>query len=178
MTKDFYSEHLEWCLRQMDQPELKKHPVVNRLMNLYIERLQAYCGMPLVMRMAPIARALESEMQELGGWAFRQRHLPWTDEDDDHVGTAFDNLRFSYKDAKKAARQVHDLNAKIRPHSNRAIAIRAKELKDADSSLNWADVTERVCECQHRHTKSCTESLKVAVSDLNKLLSKYQEVKP
>ena len=93
------------------------------------------------------------------------------------MGNSFVTFGLSYEGAKHATQQVRDLNAKIRAHPKRAMAIRAKELKDAQPSLSWTDVTEKVCDCQH-HTESCTAQLKVAVSELNKLLKKYQEKKP
>jgi hypothetical protein len=127
--------------------------------------------------MQPIGLAPLSELEELQGWVFKAGSRAWTDDDDNQVGNAFVNLGLSYEGAKNVTRQVRDLNAKIRPHPKRAIAIRAKELKDAHPSLSWADVTKKVWDCPH-HTESCescTSRLKAAVNDLNKLLRKYQE---
>lgn len=182
MTKDFWTLHLESCLRLQSLPGLEKHPVVNRLMNLYVERLKAYCAIPLFVRECnaggPKPLELLSELQELGGWVFRKKFLPWTDKDENEVANIFIDRAYSFEEAKEGVRQARALNATIRAHPRREMAIRAKEMKDADSSLTWADVTERVCDCQHQHTESCTDQLKSAVSELNNLLKKYQEKKP
>lgn len=179
MTTDFWAEHLEWCLR--DRPGLTEHPVIAQLLGLYVARLKAYCAMPLLIRtFEPVGLALQSELEELQGWVLKGGPRAWTENDDNKVGNLFVNFGLSYEGAKNAARQVRKLNAKIRPHDKRTIAIRAKELKDADPSLSWADVTGQVCDCPRHpnHTESCTSQLKVAVTELNEVLRKYQEDNP
>ena len=107
---------------------------------------------PFLRIFEPAGLALLCELEELQGWAFKTGPQGWTDDSDNQVGNFFVRFGLSYEGAKNATRQVRDLNAKIRPHANRVMAIRARELKDADPSLTWTDVAEKVCERQHHHT--------------------------
>jgi hypothetical protein len=176
MTNDvLFARHLEQVLRIQRQPELREYPVTAQLVDFYVVRLRAFCAMPFKLQVGPAGTALRLELEELHGWAFKGSRR-WTEDDDYQVGDFAVRHGGSYEDAKKLARAVRQSWSQTRQAPKRAMAIRARELKDADSSLTWADVTEKVCDCRH-HTDSCTMRLKVAVSSLNKLLRKYQETK-
>jgi hypothetical protein len=172
-----FARHLEQVLRIQRHSELLEHPVLAQLVDFYAVRLKAFCAMSFMLQIGPTGAALRSELEELHGWAFKGSRR-WTDDDDYQVGDFVVRHGGSYEVGRKLAKAVRQSWSQKRPAKKRAMAIRAKELKDAHPTLSWMEVTEKVCDCQHHHTESCKDQLKSAVSDLNNLLKKYQENKP
>jgi hypothetical protein len=170
---DVFAAHLEWCLR--DRPKLKDHPVVAALLKLYVCRLKIYVALPFFVRtFEPRGLELQSQLEELGGWTFRKRHLKWTDECDDKIGNAFVNIGYSYQAAKAISRKIAAASGRGRPALRRPIVIAGMELKRCNPSLTWTEVTGRVCDCgKKQHDGSCKDNLIAGCKKLRRLFRKY-----
>jgi len=62
-----------------------------------------------------------------------------------------------------------------RPVEQRALAVKALEMRRADPKLSWARLTKEICPCgQPAHDLYCRERIRQQVLALNKALKKYQ----
>lgn len=171
-----YAARLEWCLRHRGRPEIRSHPVVAALLDLYVSRLSAYIDLPFFARIwEPIGQKLMADLQELGAWVFNRRTMPWNAEDRDQVTGIFRAVGFTDESALETGKSLYSRSGG-RPSTRRPRVIAALELKLSQPPLRWDKITREVCDCGRRkeeHDVFCTENLMAGLKKLRKLLRQY-----
>lgn len=170
-----FADHLQWCVRSQDRPELQQHPVVGALLALYVSKFRVYMALPSHAHFvgAPIALKLMADLEELGGWVFKRGHRQWSEQQNDQVTGLFRNMGFNETRAKEL-RDTIAARSGGRPPSRRRVAIEAMELKLKNPSLSWGKVAREVCDCGRAHDECCEANLMTRLKELRKLLRKHE----
>ena len=163
----------------------REHPVQGKLVSTLFRRSEHWLGCARQAKSnserVRVLRQLRHEIEELSSWlapalapspeSERRRLL-------NDYNRMFEETGFSVAHALPFLQQIDKAcraRPRGRPATRKTLAVRAYEMKLANTRLSWTKLTQEICPCgEPQHGFRCREKIRQEVNVLKRFLRKYQ----
>lgn len=158
-------------------PAVPESPTQTALRKAYCERLARLVGLTSrvggLTNFVPLASELTQlgvELKAISGWVLAPCSPDEWERKLQEAADMLIRIGWTYSDAQTFVKETNEARRGHPVTKTRALAIRARDLRQKVPPVSWTIIANRICDCGQQHTHKCRERIRIATLELGKLL--------